>query len=560
MRIRPESLLRGALLTGLLLVVGVQALAQPLRHEGAEEPFAVDAAGSENALWVAKIGRDGSILFSRSAGAQFDEGRFLNRQISTMVGVDQELFCFFDGGAVYRYTQDQLDPVPEKVLSDDSRVIDASSANGGVYAIVESDIARKAASAPADERSGPNGLLSVVLYDGLQWRFIADCPDAVRGPTSGAPRPRLTLDGDRLFLFWHNARKGQIDAVSRGLTEEEWSMEPSLPTPRPSGMWATRVGGLLTLVVSSRKEGDTSDADAIAAYRLLRDTDSAARSWRAAKLQISELPPDAAIVSYRRAFGFNQQLAMLVNDASGEVWLIFARAGEPSTEPSLRVRDLLIGPSEARRLQDLWSQAAFLLLLVVLMGLFALRRDSMMKEAILPAGFQHALRIQRGAAWVIDFAPFTIICAYIMNLPWWESLREIAGWALNPDPQAGLPSAKVIGWWVVSCATHATYCMIMEWLTRRTVGKALLGMSLLTEIGTSPSLGQIAARNGLRLIELIPQFWVFIVLLFASRNRQRLGDIFSRTVVVRRSEEAPSSGAGNGGARDDDGPNDPDAV
>jgi uncharacterized RDD family membrane protein YckC len=41
-------------------------------------------------------------------------------------------------------------------------------------------------------------------------------------------------------------------------------------------------------------------------------------------------------------------------------------------------------------------------------------------------------------------------------------------------------------------------------------------------------------RNVLRCLELMPPFWVLGFVVVLSRNRQRVGDIFARTIVVRR--------------------------
>jgi hypothetical protein len=81
----------------------------------------------------------------------------------------------------------------------------------------------------------------------------------------------------------------------------------------------------------------------------------------------------------------------------------------------------------------------------------------------------------------------------------------------------------------------------MELLTRRTVGKVFARVYLLSETGTRPAAWQILVRNLSRLIEFTPQFWFLVVLVLISRNRQRLGDIFARTLAIRLAAVQPST-------------------
>ena len=64
-------------------------------------------------------------------------------------------------------------------------------------------------------------------------------------------------------------------------------------------------------------------------------------------------------------------------------------------------------------------------------------------------------------------------------------------------------------------------------------------LHLLSESGTRPTAGQIFARNLSRLPEFMPQFWVFVILVMLSRNHQRMGDIFARTLVIRKAPARP---------------------
>ena len=93
-------------------------------------------------------------------------------------------------------------------------------------------------------------------------------------------------------------------------------------------------------------------------------------------------------------------------------------------------------------------------------------------------------------------------------------------------------------WWGIACGTSTLYALVMELLVQRTVGKLLMGTRVLSERGTAPHVLQTILRNVLRLLELMPPFWLLGFLVVLSRNRQRLGDIFARTLVVRHVKSA----------------------
>lgn len=89
---------------------------------------------------------------------------------------------------------------------------------------------------------------------------------------------------------------------------------------------------------------------------------------------------------------------------------------------------------------------------------------------------------------------------------------------------AGLVAAGAL-WWIVVVP-------LLEWRTGRTLGKAALGLRVIAEDGTAPSLGQVLVRR-LTLIFSGPlQIFDWAFALFNDR-RQRAFDIVAKTVVVR---------------------------
>ena len=86
-----------------------------------------------------------------------------------------------------------------------------------------------------------------------------------------------------------------------------------------------------------------------------------------------------------------------------------------------------------------------------------------------------------------------------------------------------MPASDFLLWWCVSAGSYTVYSLLMELATGRTVGKTVLRVELLNEAGTRPGPAQIFVRNLMRLIEIMPPFWILGFFLVLSRNRQRVG-------------------------------------
>jgi uncharacterized RDD family membrane protein YckC len=96
--------------------------------------------------------------------------------------------------------------------------------------------------------------------------------------------------------------------------------------------------------------------------------------------------------------------------------------------------------------------------------------------------------------------------------------------------------------WAGVCFTliYAGWCTAFELFGAAPPGKRLLRCAVVSETAEKPSNYQIVIRNAARLVELFPllQFWPFLLLVFMTRNRQRLGDLLAHTIVVERAVAA----------------------
>lgn len=83
------------------------------------------------------------------------------------------------------------------------------------------------------------------------------------------------------------------------------------------------------------------------------------------------------------------------------------------------------------------------------------------------------------------------------------------------------------------------YFIALEWLWNgRTVGKWVLKLRVADQAGLRLHFGQVALRNLLRPVDMLPTFYLAGgVAAFLNRHSQRLGDFAANTVVLRKPPE-----------------------
>ena len=91
------------------------------------------------------------------------------------------------------------------------------------------------------------------------------------------------------------------------------------------------------------------------------------------------------------------------------------------------------------------------------------------------------------------------------------------------------------------------YFILFEWLwDGQTPGKRLMKLRVIREDGRPITLWEAIARNLLRVFDAAPGFFlpvysIGLIVIFMSNRDQRVGDLFSGTVVIReRTDEAPT--------------------
>lgn len=143
--------------------------------------------------------------------------------------------------------------------------------------------------------------------------------------------------------------------------------------------------------------------------------------------------------------------------------------------------------------------------------------------------YQLATPVSRCLAWAVDAAAIAGMTYFVSRVV------RVFGF-LSPDFVTFL---GVVLYFVISVG----YGIVLEWRWRgQTVGKRLFGLRVIDVHGLRLQFPQIALRNLLRPIDLIPVFYLVggVAALF-TRLGQRLGDLAANTVVAHeRYWEAPN--------------------
>ena len=99
---------------------------------------------------------------------------------------------------------------------------------------------------------------------------------------------------------------------------------------------------------------------------------------------------------------------------------------------------------------------------------------------------------------------------------------------------------EVLWRWAGSVGLFVAYATLFEWRRGATIGKRLTRCRVVTERGDKCGFVQVMLRNVLRWIEFYPQLLPTLVLVLLTRNRQRLGDLIGRTMVVEDQRSTPT--------------------
>jgi uncharacterized RDD family membrane protein YckC len=405
-----------------------------------------------------------------------------------------------------------------------------------------------AASAPASRPFDPKGAsLSIVAYRGQRWTPLSGCPPEVGPAKPGAPQPRLCAADGTLVLFWSGAAAGDLNSAQLDIPTGTWIAGVDAHLPGATLFSTERVNRVLTLLTVP--PGSPAQ---LSAYQLRTLTRPDVPEWHATELKGGALPNGVNVAAVLGTAAFNQQLALLVRGSDQQAYIQFVRPGDMSAENTIAVAQVFAGPPvfAGRRV---WQLASFFAVVVVFALLFLFRRGSLLQSVTLPAGLELAFIFHRLGAWLIDFVPFALASAALAGVGLSDVVQQLSAFTIGSE-DGGLPAREVLLWWAYAAGGYVAYATIIELAAGRTVGKMIVGLQVVSERGATPSVGQRLARNLVRLVELEPHFWILAFLPVISRNRQRLGDVFARTLVAKPATPEGAKGDGQGGEKREERP------
>lgn len=499
-------------------------------------------AADEQTLWLAEVHPRRSAIYCRTVNEPLAIREGLNAALTSMAPRPGVLYAVIEDGSLYSLRGDAWSPelnlparrTPLSLLADDVFLyaLVASPPAGELPHLVAGD--RPATSQPFDPDAAP---FSVLRHDPRGWAAVAPAPLTEELPESPRLRPCLGLLRDTLGLLHIAPNRSHLRCDCLDPDDLTWRPAGTIPElPNITAFWITTLARVPTLIVAT---GPESAGEELHAWRLLGDAEADENEWRRCSLELSPLPAGVTPREYRAASGFNQHVALLVVGSDRKPYLRFGRPDAAPTEDTHAVAELLAGP-RSRKLGPQWLQTlTLLILLAILLVLFVFRRNAMVTPVELPAGAAVALSFQRLVAMLIDLTPFLLVSSYVLGIDWRSGLRDLSGWAIGTEAAAGrMPNTRTLAWWALGTGCSCTYCLIMELLTQRTIGKLLMSTRVLTPTGQPAGVVAILVRNIFRFVELQPPLWVLGFLVVLSRNRQRVGDVFARTIVARRAPPA----------------------
>ncbi len=180
-------------------------------------------------------------------------------------------------------------------------------------------------------------------------------------------------------------------------------------------------------------------------------------------------------------------------------------------------------------------------LVVGLGAVFMWRRDAVVRAVQLQPDQALASHWRRMAAFAIDSVIIAPVLVAVMS-----AVLAAGDDGLTPPERLilGMRGSSGIFWaLVIPGAVFGLYAGVFETILRATPGKRIVRLSVVREDGTRCELSAIVIRNVVRVVELY--FPPLVLLVAVTINRQRLGDLFARTVVVE-----PAAGSLLGPGRD----------
>lgn len=551
----------------LLLVVlcGGRVARAELSSEAGSPARQLWAAGSEEVLWlVSAEWNEEQVEFSRrflyfEAGA--DRIRVSGtvshaQQIGAIAAAGSTLHVFFQDGSHLRFGKSRQwrgHPLPGprlplalagETLPGGSRVWAVVSAETAAWIedqwrdrqVRQADDGNDSEPFQRDDRlpvpprlSAADALRAhhIVAYDGLAWQPGIPVPDEYQ-PTESV---WLAVSGGRFHLLWEDPHESDQLCYAT-YADDRWTMGPAIEAPGPVDSAAVAVANKQLVVAALIKQPDLAMVRCVQWSRAVAAPED--EPWDLAEPVLDENGSELVLTRGSAVGLFSDRLALLrFGETAPELGLWNAGRGgraERGFEPFPPAGQE--GTAARRSLRDL---VATLMIAAVLVLLLWKRQDTMTMPLELPAHLQVAGPGRRATAFLMDAAPAALLVLWLWYEPITSFYEQIqaAGQAGDPMPAPPVTILWAVFWFRV---VYVAYAACFELATASTPGKRLMGCHVLSEDLTPASPLQIGIRNVTRMVELEPflKIWPFLLIVFFTRNRQRLGDLLARTITVEQ--------------------------
>ncbi len=542
----------------LVLLIGFCLPACALSSAAAPRRYFV--AGSEQMLWltVAQWDQKPEDLVNQFFYRERDSDRVRAshaippqlQEIRACAVSGQTLDVFFVDGAHYRYDlrrKWRAHALPGQALPH-ALAGEQRGSQPLLWALVDAKVAReieaqararKLATAPAAEpvvgESPPamsepvDRTPAIVMYDGTAWQpGIPAPPDA--GSGDGA---WLAIADERFHLFW--TLPGQEATLHYARFEAGgWTAGPTIAASLSVYRGAAAVVNKQLVFAALLKAPDDRNRRCM---QWTRPAFASAQDAWNHPAPLLDYEGKELVLTTTTALGlFSDRLVLLRQTEKGAEAGFWATAtgGKPDQPfQLLPAAPALEGPTSTRGVRDL---AVTIVVAAMLLLVFWRRQESNAAPLALPPGLQVAGPAKRMAAFTVDALPAAILVFWLWYDPIMSFYHEVNAASASGQDHAVDPPQSVIWAWFWFRVIYTSYCTLFELWLAATPGKRLLGCRVLSETLEKAGPMQIAIRNVARMIELEPflKIWPFMIVAFITRNRQRMGDLLARTIVVER--------------------------
>jgi uncharacterized RDD family membrane protein YckC len=370
--------------------------------------------------------------------------------------------------------------------------------------------------APAEPASDAPGITLMMMQLGA-WRRVP-------GPSAAADADEFWITGRdaQAVLFWRTNRDILYSVYSGSWSEPRGvcivkDLQRAWAACTPQGpLWIAALG-------------DSADGANIHPYILKDGVWQDLGSAREGSGEILAVNVRECSISVARG-----KLAVSRCGADGSVEFGY---GELGPTPLVRFSTLALRQPETG-LDQQWQDS---IVLAILLGIMTLvmwtRRTEIASQIVLPQGLAFSAVWKRVLAAGVDLIPALLVVA-----PWWwpklNAMRDELSALSGEQLAAALSTALHLEFYFVFFA-HGVWCFIFESTLATTPGKMLSGLRVYSTDGTRPNIRQCLIRNATRSIMLSLGSSGLIVTLMTiivvSRNRQRVGDLLARTIVLEPS-------------------------